>query len=127
LKNIVALGQMMATHLDTSTPGLPEGYLSQAECVRLKQLADSLWSERMEAPAAPLDWATQHRFFVEVEQPGWGRITRRWRHLRILFYRVIQPDFDFAARFKMQHKWQARLLRPIRLLAKSFRTSSRTA
>ena len=45
--------------------------------------------------------------------------------LRILLTRLIDEDFVFARRFNLNRNWQVRLLRPIRLLVKSFHTSSR--
>jgi hypothetical protein len=122
--NVLALGWMMARRLDPQT--------REAECVRpgdfprLEKLADQLWQERMLEPAEILDWAGQHQFYLEIETPGWRRFQRRWRHLRILMTRLIDDDFVFAGRFNLHRNWQVRLLRPIRLLVKSFHTSSRT-
>jgi hypothetical protein len=77
-------------------------------------------------PAETLDWAAQHRFYLQLETPGRGRILRRWRHSMILLTRLIEADFVFASRFNLTRNWQVRLLRPIRLLMKSLHTSSRT-
>ncbi len=123
--NVYALGWMMATRLD---PQIPE-----AACVRsgnrkrLEQLADRLWQELLLAPPKTLDWAAQHRFYLELENPGRSRLLRRWRHQRILLTRLIDADFAFAGRFNLHRNWQVRLLRPIRLLMKRLRASSGTA
>jgi hypothetical protein len=122
--NILALGWMMATRLD---PQIPE-----AACVRsgsrkrLEQLADRLWQELLLAPPKALDWAAQHRFYLELENPGRSRFLRRWRHQRILMTRLIDADFAFAGRFNLHRNWQVRLLRPIRLLMNRLRAPSRT-
>ena len=125
-ENILALGWMMAAHLDPGVPIPQTMRLSPADRGRLQHLADRLWQELMATPSETLDWAAQHRFYVEVETPGWRRFVRRWRHTQILLTRLIEEDFAFARRFNLSRSWQVRLLRPIRLLAKSFHTSSRT-
>jgi hypothetical protein len=66
--------------------------------------------------AEPLDWHGAHAFFLQLELPGWPRFRRRIQHLRILAGRVIEPDYDFAARFGLRRTWQVRMLRPLRLL-----------
>jgi hypothetical protein len=122
--NVYALGWMMATRLD---PQIPEAVCVRPEDRRrLEQLADQLWQERMLEPARTLDWAAQHRFYLELENPGRRRFLRRWRHLRILLTRLIDADFAFAERFNLHRNWQVRLLRPVRLLMKCLHASSRT-
>lgn len=131
--NIFALGWMMATCLDPKIEVAPEILVppsmrvSPAERSRLQRLARRLWQELLLAPPKTLDWAAQHRFFLELETPGWNRFRRRWRHRRILFSRLIDDDFVFARRFNLHRNWQVRLLRPIRLLMKRSHVSSRTA
>ncbi len=88
--------------------------------------ADRLWQELLLAPPKTLDWAAQHRFYLELENPGRSRFLRRWRHRRILLTRLIDDDFVFAGRFNLHRNWQVRLLRPIRLLMKRLRASSGT-
>jgi hypothetical protein len=122
--NVLALGWMMAKRLDPQTPEAVS--VSSGDYPRLEKIADQLWQERMLEPAAILDWAAQHRFYLELETPGWSRFMRRWRHTQILLTRLIDDDFVFAKRFNLNRNWQVRLLRPIRLLVKSFHTSSRT-
>jgi hypothetical protein len=53
-----------------------------------------------------------------MELPGWARLSRRVRHLRILLGRVIEPDYAFAAGLGFHRTWQVRLLRPLRLLSR---------
>ena len=127
LCNVLALGWIMAAHLDPGIPALPDSFLHPSERARLEQLAGRLWQERMAEPAPRLDWAAQHSFYLEVETPGWPRIVRRWRHLRSLLWRIIDADYDFAARFHLHRDWQVRLLRPIRLLFSCDRFPSGTA
>jgi putative nucleotidyltransferase-like protein len=125
LDNVFALAWMMATRLDPEIPLLPEIHARPRDRARLEQFAERLWQERMAEPASPLDWVAQHRFYLEMETPGWPRIVRRWRHLRILLTRLIEPDFAFAEQFNLHRAWQARLLRPIRLLIKAVHPTSR--
>ncbi len=123
-ENVHALGWMMAARLD---PRIPEAvHVRQRDRRRLEQLTDGLWQERMLKPATALDWAAQHRFFLELENPGRRRFLRRWRHLRILLTRLIDADFAFAERFNLHRSWQVRMLRPIRILMKRLHASSRT-
>ena len=71
-----------------------------------------------------LDWVAQHRFYLEVENPGWNRLRRRIRHQQILFTRLIDDDFIFAGRFRLHRDWQVRILRPVRLLLKTLLPST---
>ncbi len=122
---IFGLGWMMAARLNPELR-IPQAiHLSSADRVRLWQLASTLWQELMIAPPEILDWASQHRFYLEVESPGWNRFRRRLRHQHILFTRLIQDDFNFAGQFNLHRTWQVRLLRPIRLLLKTLRPSPR--
>jgi hypothetical protein len=123
--NMFALGWMMAAHLDPELPVLQAMRLSTTDRGRLEQLAEELWQELMAAPPKTLDWATQHRFYLEVENPGWNRVRRRLRHQRILLTRLMHDDFVFAERFNLHRNWQVRLLRPVRLLIKTLKPSPR--
>jgi hypothetical protein len=123
--NTFALGWMMAAHLDPDLPAPEAMRLSAADSSRLERLAERLWRELMAAPPKTLDWAAQHRFYLEVETPGWDRFRRRLRHQRILLTRLMHDDFVFAGRFNLHRNWQVRLLRPIRLLIKTVRPSPR--
>jgi Uncharacterised nucleotidyltransferase len=119
--NIFALGWMMAARLDAELPAAQTMRISASDRNRLEKLADELWQELMQAQPPTLDWAAQHRFYLEVESPGWDRFRRRWKHRRILLTRLIDDDFVFAGRFHLHRNWQVRLLRPVRLLMKSLR------
>jgi Uncharacterised nucleotidyltransferase len=123
--NIIALGWMMAVRLDAGTPAPHTMRSSPRDRKRLGHLADRLWQEMMRAQPPMLDWAAQHRFYLEVETPGWDRFARRWRHQRILATRLIDEDFAFAGRFNLRRNWQVWLLRPVRLLLKTLRPSPR--
>ncbi len=117
--NTVALGSLMAVHLDSGIP-LPQGLrLGPRDRKRLEHVASRVWSNLMQEPAPVLDWSAQHRFFLEVENPGRRRVLRRGRHLRILATRLIDVDFAFAERLRLHRNWQVRLLRPLRLLIKA--------
>jgi hypothetical protein len=122
--NALVLGWMMAAHLDSGIPAL-QPMRVESWNRRLQTLADRLWNEHLSEPARPLDWNAQHGFYLEVENPGWCRLVRRWRHLHILLTRVIDADFAFAERVHLHRSWQVRLLRPVRLLIKSLRFSPR--
>jgi hypothetical protein len=125
--NILELGWMMAARLDPDLPTLQTMRVWTGDRQRLERLADRLWEQLMKAPQPALDWATQHRFYLEVESPGWRRLGVRLRHQRILATRLIDEDFVFAGRFHLHRDWQVRLLRPIRLLVKGRRPSSESA
>ena len=117
LGGVLTLGLAMARRLD---PGLkvaidPSGPKQQNE--HLERLADRLWERLLTRPGEPLDWRGAHSFFVEMELPGWSRLHRRFRHMQIFAGRVIEPDYAFAARFGLKRRWQARMLRPVRLLS----------
>jgi hypothetical protein len=86
----------------------------------LDSLADRLWHRLLTQPSEPLDWRSLHSFYLEIELPG-HRLRRRLRHLQILLDRVIQPDYEFAARFGCHRVWQVRLFRPLRLLRDAIR------
>jgi Uncharacterised nucleotidyltransferase len=124
--NIFVLGWLMAAHLDPELPAPPAMRVSASDRRRLERLAGQLWGELMLAQPPTLDWQAQHRFYLEVESPGWDRLRRRWIHRRILFTRLIDDDFAFAGRFHLYRNWQVRLLRPVRLLMKSLRPAPKT-
>ena len=119
--NVFALGWMMAARLDPELPAPAAMRIPAGDRSRLEKLSDQLWQELMHAQPPLLDWKAQHRFYLEVESPGWDRMRRRWKHRQILFTRLIDDDFDFAGRFHLHRDWQVRLLRPVRLLVKSVR------
>jgi Uncharacterised nucleotidyltransferase len=119
--NMFVLGWTMASRLDPELPVPQAMRISAADRRRIEELSDRLWSELMQAPPPTLDWKAQHRFYLEVESPGWDRLRRRWQHRRILVTRLIDDDFVFAGRFHLYRNWQVRLLRPVRLLMKSLR------
>jgi hypothetical protein len=121
--NILALGAMMATHLDPQLTIANEVCNCVRDRMSLQELADQLWQERMLQPAPRLDWSMQHRFYIEIETSWWNRFLRRVRHLRILMTRLIDADFTFAERFNLRRRWQVWLLRPMRLLLNTGRAS----
>lgn len=118
-ENVVALAAMLVARMNPEIPVADEidGRLGRNRG-RLQRIADGIWHERMNGTAAALDWEAQHRFYLEVENPGRRRVLRRARHGRILITRLIDPDFAFAERFNLRRRWQVWLLRPIRLLLK---------
>lgn len=117
LDNLVVLGLAMARRLEpglaVSFPGLTPG----KQTGHLEDLADCLWNRLLTRPTEPLDWRAAHSFFLKIEPPGWSRLRRRCRHLRILLTRIIEPDYAFAVRFGLSRPWQVRVLRPLRLLS----------
>ena len=127
LQNTVTLGWMMARRLE---PQIPEAmFVYPGDRIRLEKLADKLWQKRMLEPAETLNWVVQHRFYLELETPGWQRLLRRGRHLVILLLlvpRLCDEDFAFAELFKLHRRWQVRMVKPIRLFMKYFKASSRT-
>jgi Uncharacterised nucleotidyltransferase len=120
---LLALGARMAARLDPRLAVPDPQSLQPRDCAALDALVDRLWQERLRAPAPRLDWRAKYRFFVAMETRPWKRSLTRLRHLRILSTRLIDADFDFAARFHLHRTWQVWLLRPVRLLFKAGRAS----
>jgi len=121
LNPLLILGLAMVRHLH---PGLTlpiEFPAPERQRLHLQELADRLWHRLLAQPSPCLDWHAAHTFFVEIELPGWPRHRRRLRHLRILLGRVIEPDIAFAAQLGLHRHWQARMMRPLRLLAERTR------
>lgn len=116
LDSLLTLGLMMARHLQPDPAMAFQVPTSQRQNRHLQEVANRLWHGSLTETAEPLDWGGAHAFFLELELPGWPRFRRRIRHLRIFAGRVIEPDYEFAARFGLQRAWQVRLLRPVRLL-----------
>jgi hypothetical protein len=112
---LLTLAFAMAERLRPESHLLPPPIASPKHLVHLDKLADRLWTELLTTQAETLDWRDLHAFYLEMEPPGL-RLQRRWRHLRILLQRVIEPDYAFAARFGLRREWQVRLLRPLRLI-----------
>ena len=118
-ENVVALAAMLVSLINPEIPVAEEidGRLGRNR-ERLRGIAGEVWQERMNGTAAALDWQSQHRFYLEIENPGGRRVLRRARHGLILLTRLIESDFAFAEKFNMRRRWQVWLLRPIRLLMK---------
>ena len=115
LRGVVALGCLMARRLlptGSAEISLP---LPEKQAAPMRTLAAGLWRDLACGPHAPLDWAGQHRFFLDLESGRVNRLARRVRHLRILAARLIDEDYAFAARLGLRRRWHARLLRPVRL------------
>jgi len=112
---LLTLGLAMARCLQPSNAAPPFLGASPAQLRHLDSLADRLWHRLLTQPSNPLDWRALHSFYLEIELPG-RRLHRRLRHLKILLYRAIKPDYEFAASFGFHRLWQVRLLRPLRLL-----------
>jgi hypothetical protein len=119
LDPLLALGLAMAQWLAPGFAFAHPPLLPKSQAAHLDALAERLWHKLMTDESKTLDWAAAHAFFVEIEMPGWPRMRRRLRHLRILQERLIEPDVMFAARFGLRRPWQARVLRPLRLLSEA--------
>lgn len=119
LNGLVALGLAMARRL---RPELAvTNQFAATGSPHLERLADRLWHRLLTQSGEPLDWRRLHSFYLEIELPGRKRFHRRWRHLQILCGRVIDRDFRFAAELGLRRPWQARMLRPLRLLSERVR------
>jgi hypothetical protein len=117
LHHIFVLGVAMTRRLQPEMSIPFGGRVSKKQELHLERLADRLWQRLLTQPSEPLDWRALHAFYLEIESPGWDRLRRRYRHFRILIERVIEPDYAFAVRFGLHKTWQARALRPLRLLS----------
>jgi len=117
LDNLLELGLAMVRRLDPDSAVVLDVPGTGRRSQHLEELADRLWQRLLTQPSEPLDWRTAHQFFLEIEAVGWPRLRRRYGHLQILASRVIEPDYVFAARLGMHRAWQARMLRPLRLLS----------
>jgi hypothetical protein len=119
LDGLLALGQLMVQRLDPAFIHIPAVRISSTYRAHLNVVADELWAERMSHPGRHLNWRTVHAFFMRIEEPGLPRAQRWMRHMRILAARLIDADTTFAGRFGLHRRWQARLVRPARLIAKA--------
>ena len=120
LNGLLVLGLAMARRLDPSFEVPLEIDVSVKYRAHLEKVADGLWNALMTQTSERLDWSAVHSFFIEMEEPGWARLRRWGRHMRILSARVIEADSVFAARFGLRRAWHARLLRPVRLMSEAF-------
>ena len=117
LGDLVTLGLAMARRLEPKLTVPFATYSSPEQSARLNNLADRLWQQLLTQRGETLDWGSLHAFYLEIEPPGRARLHRRLRHLRILSGRLIEPDYKFAAKFGLHRRWQAYMLRPLRLLS----------
>ena len=125
LKSLLVIGLAMVRRLRPDTRATIDDSLCAGETERLEDLADRLWNRLLTELREPLDWRDVHAFFLEIERPGWPRLRRRMRHLRILLGRAIAPDYAFAAQFGLRRAWQVHMLRPARLLGEAIRPARR--
>jgi hypothetical protein len=119
LNGLMLLGVAMVRRLD---PDFKVGFTIDASPkhrARIEDVADGLWGELMTRASRPLNWRTVHSFYMEIEEPGWVRVRRWGRHMRILGGRVIEADQLFASRFGLHRGWQAWALRPARLVSEA--------
>jgi hypothetical protein len=89
-------------------------------------LAAQLWEELLDGPGARMDWAAQHRFYVQMEPLRSQRLFRRLRHLRILASRITEDDVRFAGRFAISRRWMVWAMRPLRLVLRDRLRTPRT-
>jgi hypothetical protein len=87
----------------------------------MNSLAQQLWHASLTQIATPLDWRSQHRFYLQTETTLYGRLCRSIRHLLILSTRLIQEDFDFAARHRIRWPLLVWVVRQARLFLRIFR------
>jgi hypothetical protein len=120
LDSLLTLGRAMVRRLESNSAFDRHRPGTTVENRHLEELADRLWQRLLTKSSEPLDWRILHAFYLEFELPGWPRLRRRCRHLRILAGRVIEPDYAFAARLGLHRTWQAHLLRPFRLISDLF-------
>ena len=111
---LLCLGLTMARRLQPDLCTELKGFPVEVE-LHMSRVAASLWARLMTGASEVLDWQTLHDFYVEIELPR-RRLLRRLRHVGIAAGRLIPPDVEFAARLGFSHRWQAHLLRPVRLL-----------
>ncbi len=123
LRPLLILGHAMARRL---RPQLPHQLsdigpaVSAAESAHQERIAAARWQALLHQPSsAPLDWHEQHRFYLELERTHWLRLKRSLRHLLILSTRLIQPDFDFAARYNVTQPAFVWIIRQLRLFTKA--------
>jgi hypothetical protein len=124
LNALLTLGLAVARHLQPDLASIPLPS-PQPRDQHLAALADRLWQRLLTQPSEPLDWSAVHAFYLEIEPPGWPRIRRRYRHLRIFLGRAIDRDYAYAARLGLHRDWQVRLMRPLRLLSERLHRESR--
>jgi hypothetical protein len=119
LDGLMGLGLAMVRRLDPGFEVDLEIGVSAKYHAHLEEVAERLWRRLTTQTCVPLDWRAVHALFMEVEEPGWSRVRRWGRHVRILSGRVIEADSLFAARFGLHAGWHARLLRPVRLVSEA--------
>jgi hypothetical protein len=117
LRPLMMLGHLRAKKLRPHVSDLPIE-ASRAEAVHLAAVAARRWQALQQAPAAPLDWRAQHQFYLELESTLRGRLLRSVKHAVILATRLIQADFDFAARYRITQPALVWMIRQMRLIGK---------
>jgi hypothetical protein len=124
---LLALGVAMVRRMQPEAGVAAAVTVSSRQAEHLEQVAERLWQRLLTQSCKPLDWRAAHAFFLEIELPGWPRLSRRVRHLWILQGRVIDVDYAFAARFGLKRGWQVRVLRSLRLALAAMRRLSSQA
>jgi len=118
LRPLLVLGHTMAKQFRPHLPNLPFEP-SGAEAAHLAEVAARRWHALLQDPGTPLDWYAQHRFYLEIESTLRGRLLRSARHAVILSTRLIQADFDFAARYRITQPALVWMVRQLRLIGKA--------
>jgi hypothetical protein len=126
LRPLVVLGHAMTRKLRPQLPALPFD-IPLTELTHQDTVATKRWKALEQETRTPLDWQAQHRFYLELESTQQGRLLRSARHLLILSTRLIQADFDFAARYHVALPWLVWIIRQLRLIRRAASPARRHA
>jgi hypothetical protein len=124
LRPVLLIARAMAERLDPACLTEPAiramdpGPSGEREQFHFNRIADALWAFTLERAGVKLDWGEQHSFYLDLEISAPGRLARRARHALILSSRLIQSDYDFAAKFGVRSEALVWSLRQLRLLGR---------
>jgi len=110
------LGSALANLFDPARPLEVPAAASNSHKKAMKKFGDEIWTQLLDWTTPEPDGWSWHRFYVRMEPKPLRRLVKRVLHFSFLATRAAEMDVAFAARIGLKRKWQAQLLRPIRLL-----------
>jgi hypothetical protein len=124
LATVLLLGCSIAKQLDPIRPATWPAVGSKLQQQAMEIFANELWSQLLLNKVAPntSGWVCL-QFYKRLEIRPFYKQAKWLRHFSLFAARVCVTDVSFAAKLGLKHTWQARLLRPLRLLLQYTRRS----
>jgi len=110
------LGRAMVQRFNPAAPPVFRIASTARQQESMELLADELWQKLLTHSASKSGGWSVLRFYLRMEVRPLHKAAKQIVHLWILTTRMVESDFAFAASLGFERSWQARILRPLRIL-----------